>query len=327
MDEQKDFGFCPRCGAFMEDGICRSCGYNGWSEEVHEPEEKKGRRMSTGKKALIGAGIIFGAVGGMVMLVCMVFYVGLGIMKAGNKGSERASEGFDRYYDYYRGPDEQPSDEDSSSGKYVPNEDDAFYKEITDATSQDCSYSVIWKSEAMYGDGSDGKPTYDCVYPILTKEGKAADEFSSINTQIEKLAMVYETSYQDYAGGTISTGYVTYMDEEKFSVVMRHTLYTKTGTVPRISAISFDMESGKAISHSEMTDIDMELVKQFRSRNDVQNGEVEFVEKATDEELLSLLKNEKNSIMFYTPVGLEIGFNYEGEESGWVTVTLKKTVL
>ena len=29
MSENRDFDFCPRCGALMQDGICRSCGYSG----------------------------------------------------------------------------------------------------------------------------------------------------------------------------------------------------------------------------------------------------------------------------------------------------------
>ena len=29
MSENRDFDFCPRCGALMQDGVCRSCGYSG----------------------------------------------------------------------------------------------------------------------------------------------------------------------------------------------------------------------------------------------------------------------------------------------------------
>ena len=46
MSENRDFGFCPRCGALMQSGICQSCGYEnrgqapspsqnpGWSQGV-----------------------------------------------------------------------------------------------------------------------------------------------------------------------------------------------------------------------------------------------------------------------------------------------------
>ena len=44
----------------------------------------------------------------------------------------------------------------------------------------------------------------------------------------------------------------------------------------------------------------------------------------TGEELLEILKDPKQAVFFYTPVGLEVGLNYE---SGWVTVTLKEQAL
>ena len=27
MSDSRDYGFCPRCGALMQNGVCRSCGY------------------------------------------------------------------------------------------------------------------------------------------------------------------------------------------------------------------------------------------------------------------------------------------------------------
>ena len=51
---------------------------------------------------------------------------------------------------------------------------------------------------------------------------------------------------------------------------------------------------------------------------------MEYVQKLTAEELLEILKNPKRAVFFYTPVGLEVGFNYE---TGWVTVTIKEQAL
>ena len=84
------------------------------------------------------------------------------------------------------------------------------------------------------------------------------------------------------------------------------------------------MDNGEVISHEEMAHVDEELAWQFRSRNSHQNGTVEFVDELSDEKLMEYLKDEEDSVMFYTPVGLEVGFNYDG---GWVTVTLKTGTL
>ena len=114
------------------------------------------------------------------------------------------------------------------------------------------------------------------------------------------------------------------MDEEKISVVVKHSFYEKKSTIPRVEAITLNVSTGEVISHKDLAEIDDELVWQFRSRNTRQNSTVEFVDDLSDEELAEYLKDEENSVMFYTPVGLEICFNYDG---GWVTVTLKTDTL
>ena len=113
------------------------------------------------------------------------------------------------------------------------------------------------------------------------------------------------------------------------SVVFQHDIYEENGTLPRLSAVTFDLESGQEIQPEQMTGLDEELVMRFRAQNETQNGSVEFVENSSDEELLALLRDPDTGVFFYSPVGLEAGFNYESEgySSGWVTVTLKDQAL
>ena len=56
MSENRDFGFCPRCGALMQSGICQSCGYEnrgqapspsqnpGWSQGVQGFQQTQNRQ-------------------------------------------------------------------------------------------------------------------------------------------------------------------------------------------------------------------------------------------------------------------------------------------
>ena len=119
------------------------------------------------------------------------------------------------------------------------------------------------------------------------------------------------------------------MDETRISIVFQHSLYEDNGTRPRISALTFDLETGEEMKPEQMTEISEELVMRFRAQNTVQNGAVEFVDNASDEELLALLSDPDAAVYFYSPVGLEAGFNYESDEygSGWVSVTLKDQAL
>ena len=44
----------------------------------------------------------------------------------------------------------------------------------------------------------------------------------------------------------------------------------------------------------------------------------------SDEELQEYLSGRNSGIIFYTPIGMEIGFNYSMDNSyGWITATVK----
>ena len=113
------------------------------------------------------------------------------------------------------------------------------------------------------------------------------------------------------------------MDEEKISIVFKHSLYEKHGTLPRLDALTFQVSTGELIEYSQMTEVDEDLALNFRAQDKIQNDN-DYVQDLTDEELLEALKDPDSVVMFYTPVGLEVGFNYE---DGWVTVTLKEQAL
>ena len=115
----------------------------------------------------------------------------------------------------------------------------------------------------------------------------------------------------------------------KISVVFQHRLSEENGTLPRLTAVNFRIETGEQLAPSEMAEIDEELVMRFRAQDQTQNGGVDFVTNSSDEELLKLLSDPEEAAYFYSPVGLEAGFNYESEDygKGWVSVTLKDYTL
>lgn len=278
----------------------------------------KGRKIAVG--VCIGLGVLFV----LLILVSLIYSLWSVIRHAELQVIPEYS------YDYsYEGDGDfgygVPYDNGQGSGSYdsyVPGPDDKYYIELTDATDRNLSYGVTWQSVSLRPDDPENTCKYDCSYPVLT--GKEKEKLALANEKIEKIACEYKDHYEDYGEGVLSYGYVTYMDEDKISVVIRHSLNDGKKTDSIIRAVTFRMDTGEVMPHSDMVDTDQYLTYQFRSRNTYQNGEVEFVEKLSDEELLEYLMDENSSIMFYTPVGLEIGFNFDG---GWVTVTLKSYVV
>lgn len=329
MDEKNEFGFCPKCGAVMQNGVCQSCGYgkrmDSWQPRVEVVTSQKSGKSAKGRVIagiFIGIGILFI----IAIIIFMYFSIQAAFQKVMNNTPDYNQNNGNGYFGYGNPYESYPYEDDNSSsndyGYYEPDKNDEYYQEITDATSQDLDYHVIWKSTSMRPDDSDDTCTYDCVYPVLTGEDET--KFTAMSNAIKDLVCKYQDSYKDHESGVSSSGYVTYMDEEKISVVVKHSFYEKKSTIPRVEAITLNISTGEVISHKDLAEVDDELVWQFRARNTSQNGTVEFVDDLSDEELAEYLKDEENSVMFYTPVGLEIGFNYDG---GWVTVTLKTDTL
>ena len=121
-----------------------------------------------------------------------------------------------------------------------------------------------------------------------------------------------------------STGYVTYMDEEKISIVLEESYVMDGQSSISLYSINIDLISGEVLNNGNMIEYSQQLVDEFRSQNNYQNGQVTAVENMDDEQLLDFLSDENTNIVFYTPVGLEIGFNYTTSDStGWVTATIK----
>lgn len=310
----------------MMNGVCQSCGYGKRTQaasgntDAGEKTRKKRKGSAGGRIALW----ICIAVGVLLALMVIVF-LGASIFMAVRQAGQSQMPGYgytDPYGGYFGYGNPYGEWEDDTSDYYVPDAEDEYYKQITDATSLELDYKVVWQSICLRPDDPDDLCIYDCVYPVLSGEDEA--KFERMNRRIRELAHAYEDSYRDYGQGVTSYGYVTYMDEEKVSVVVEHQLNGEDSYESKLRAVTFLVETGEEIPCEQMQEIDEELVKQFRFRSSSQNGTVEFLEELSDEELKVCLEDARDSVMFYTPVGLEIGFNYE---AGWVTVTLKNQTL
>ena len=74
------------------------------------------------------------------------------------------------------------------------------------------------------------------------------------------------------------------------------------------------------LENEQMLAIDDAFSVDFRTRSDEQNGEISDLTYMTDQQITQYFLSD-DVIVFYTPKGMEIGFNYE---NGWVTVTYEE---
>lgn len=219
---------------------------------------------------------------------------------------------------------------ETEEGDYVPSPEDDYYVTIANSIRDDLSYTVEWEDYSYVDDETGATATGK--YPQL--KGGNIPHLDELNQEIEYEATYYSKLYNYYKDAqgedeqlsyaTSSIGYVTYMDEEKISIVLQEKYAMNQESYISLYCINIDLVSGELLDNGEMIEYNEQLAKEFRDQDAYQNGTAEAVERMDDEQLQDFLSDSDTNIIFYTPVGLEIGFNYTtSTSSGWVTATIK----
>ncbi len=233
----------------------------------------------------------------------------------------------DRDNDYDDDRDDDYDDDYTYGGE---DDDDVYnyfeneYYEFEDAVRDDLSYRVefdTYEKDDFMEDS--GYISMDVTYPVVY--GDSVDE-ERVNDAIQgEIGVVedYLDDIADYLGGGEYTftayAYVTYMSEEVLSVAYVEYAYLdgdyfESYVVP----VNIDMETGMVLKNSQFFSVDDDFSIEFRKRCERQNGIIDSISDMSDQEITEYLSDESTVIAFYTPLGMEIGFNYY---DGWVTVT------
>ncbi len=204
--------------------------------------------------------------------------------------------------------------------------DNDQYYTLHDDIREDLSYSVEFDYFEYEPDDDDVAIVVS--YPIIRGENVPNLEHLNdvIQEEVDLFKDYYEEEYIEYMEDedsyftALSSGYVTYMDEEKLSIVFSEYIYSDFYDSAYLYCINIDMENGVILENENILSIDDAFSVEFRKQSDIQNGEIVYVTGMTDQEITELF-NSPDVIVFYTPKGMEIGFNYE---EGWVTVTYEE---
>ena len=203
--------------------------------------------------------------------------------------------------------------------------DDQYYV-LQDDIKTDLTYSVdfeYYEYDTEYEDVD-----IMVTYPVITGENvpNLAHMNDVIQEEVDLFKDYFEEEYVDYMEdegsyfSAVSSGFVTYMDEEKLSIVFSEYIYTDYYNSAYLYCINIDMENGVILDNENILSIDDTFSVEFRKQSDIQNGEIVYLTSMTDQEITALF-NSPDIIVFYTPKGMEIGFNYD---EGWVTVTYEE---
>ena len=231
------------------------------------------------------------------------------------------------YYDdnddnAYRYDDDDEIDEGYTYDDDYDYDSDEYYT-LHDDLKDNLSYSVDF--DYIEYDSVNENVYIVMGYPIIT--GKDVPNLDKLNetlaSEIDQYIEYYEDTYQQYMTDeddifyAYINAYVTYMDEEKLSIVYNETVYGDYTEQVYLECVNIDMENGIILDNTQMLSIDDDFSVEFRQKSDIQNGANSYLDSLTDQEITEYFKS-RHIIVFYVPQGMEIGFNYE---EGWVTVT------
>ena len=227
---------------------------------------------------------------------------------AGNTDGPEDTEEYD-IEDFLNGSDEEYYD----FAQYI--RDDLSYSvelEEYDRDDYDCPEGSNASLTITYPVVTGDIPNVDGINQKLYEEVTELDDYiSGITNRLE------EGDSFEYQGEC----FVTYMDENTLSVAWQeHGTLNDSMIGAVVVSMNFDLQTGLPVGNTGILDIDDDFAIDFRNRCEEQNGEINGLNYYSDQQIREYLTDESSLIIFYTPLGMEVGINYDG---GWATVTYK----
>lgn len=360
MNEQKgeNYSFCPKCGALMENGSCPECvgkepekgeysstvyqekgkarGADGFYDQPYENRNYRPYHPQRPPEKDNKVWIIIAIAASVFILIAAMagsFFYGYFIMKFSKNGAKifvNQAEGFGGY-----DPEEKGSagtlEEPEAYGfeeEYVPSPEDEYYYGPCDSINEEVPYSFIHKTYSNEDEEND----VDIVINYLQLKGEAIPNLEQLNQELEAQALYYtedflkDTYYAEYGESFAAyiSSYVTYNDEEMVSIVLDEYVAVDDMYHVDLYSINIDLKNGVILDNESLLQIDEEFAAEFRRRNNEQNGNLDYLDALSNEEVAKQLQDKTQVIAYYTPLGMEVGLNYQtGTVGGWFTVTYK----
>ena len=212
--------------------------------------------------------------------------------------------------------------------------DGPYYQDVVDCIDETVSYKI-------------NREFYDCVeqkdnvsittsYIRLEGDIPGLDE---INRVLEENATYFVKSYEENKKEILDTlnetetgidasikSYVTYNTESMISVVVYEKI--SMGYMYQDVALycyNINLDTGTILDNHTILDLGEGFGQEFRDRSNKQNGVSEGgIEPYSNEEIEAMLTDDTSLILFYTPLGVELGYNYKGGYyTGWITITMQ----
>ena len=275
------------------------------------------KKWTTGKIIGVSMLLVLGVVILWIAFVASVYQLatvieGIERTTAGRAGITGDSDDMDGYdiEDFLNGD----SDEEYYDFEQDIRDDLSYEVELEefDKEDYDCPEGTEARLAITYPVVTGDIPNVEEINRKLYEEVTAADEYIIAVADLMEDGDSFE--YQ-------SECYVTYMDEDILSVAFQERGILNDSMIGAvIVSMNFDLQTGLPVGNTGILDIDDEFAIDFRKRCEEQNGEINGLNYYSDQQIREYLTNENSLIIFDTPLGMEVGINYD---DGWATVTYK----
>ena len=208
-----------------------------------------------------------------------------------------------------------------------------YYENVVDCIDENVPYKI----KREFQNVSDEENYVDIHTSYIQLDGDIPG-VEEINRLLKKEAVYFVEIYEENkeelhktleeTGAGISAeikSYVTYNTESIISVVIWQNVsvgYMYSDVALR--SFNINLDTGMILDNTSILDLN-DFGAQFRERSNAQNGISETgIESFTDKEIEAMLNDEESLIIFYTPLGMEIGYNYKNNGGiGWITITMQ----
>ena len=195
-----------------------------------------------------------------------------------------------------------------------------YYSGPYNSLRDDLSYEITF-TEAIYY-ATNLNASVDVEYPQIVSDDMENMDYinEALRYEFEYYRDYFSTEYKEYMTSEEDVfacevdSFVTYMDEKILSVVFYEKIALKLGyeTYQGINfyCLNFNLEMGTLLENTEVLRLDEDFAVDFRRREVDENGE-EALTAYSDQEILRMLKDGTRLVLFYTPMGLEVGLNLD----------------
>ena len=226
-----------------------------------------------------------------------------------------------------------------NSWKEYPNhkrseyEGQEYFQEFADSIDETVSYSIERQFETVYD-----KQLGVCLRASYVQLKGKIPNLEDINRQLKENGLYYQQYYRDEKDAidqslrsrkdnvflAQTACYVPYNDEDTISVIYMDDVMLAGHTDVHLTAVNINLITGTILENEKIVNLPENFGTEFRERSEKQNGGSAGTDQFSDSQILSMLQSDDHMIVFYTPIGLEIGYEYAGQAgSGWITISLR----